>query len=233
MAHFEAALELQRAETPFCAEVLFSRGFARLGLGQWAEAMVDWREALTIYEHLGDDDAIGRLAVAISQQLNWGARWLEAFEIAQRGLSALGARVTPGRGSLLATVGLTLSAAGAYTEGGAMIDEAMAIARSAAEPELLGSVLLARATQQWCYMQMSDAVESGLAAARLQRAQGDLLSAAQTLSLTRYALTLLGRRDEARLLGAELDPMASRLGHPGALLVSDRSRGVEESDGYR
>jgi hypothetical protein len=168
------------------------------------------------------------LAVAISQQLNWGARWLEAFEIAHRGLSALGPLPTPARGSLLATVGLTMSAAGAYTEGGAMIDEAMAIAESTAEPDLLSSVHLARATRQWCYMQMKESIESGLAAASVMRAHGDLLSAAQTLSLTRYALTLLGHRDEARSLGEELDPLATQLGHPGALLVSDRSRGVEE-----
>jgi tetratricopeptide (TPR) repeat protein len=77
-------------------------------------------------------------------------------------------------------------------------------------------------------MQLRDVVDTGLRAAELTRSVGDLWQLASTLWYVQWALGLLGRFEEVAEIGEELEPLAARLGHLGALLVARRMRWVRE-----
>jgi tetratricopeptide (TPR) repeat protein len=70
--------------------------------------------------------------------------------------------------------------------------------------------------------------DSGLRAAELLRSAGDLWTLADALWASQFGLLFLGRFDEVAEIGEELEPLASRLGHLGALVMAGRARGLRE-----
>jgi class 3 adenylate cyclase/tetratricopeptide (TPR) repeat protein len=229
LRHYESALSLQLTDDRRVhADLLYKRGLARRSLGRWEEALVDWREALAAYDELGDAEAVGRICYEMSVQFIWAARPEKAMETARYGLVTLGERVSADRCRLLARAGLTLSGAGYHTAADGMLTQAMAIAEQLGDQRLLGTVLAGKAFNHCFHMEMPDAVDSGLRAAELLRSVGDLWELTRALWGTQVALLLLCRFDEVAEVGDELEPLAARLGHLGALLIARRSRGVRE-----
>ena len=229
LRHYESAVSLQPADDrQGRADLLSKRGMARRSLGRWEEALADWREALAAYEELGDVEAVGRASLQLALQLAWGARWEEALEISRRGLVALGERVSADRCRLLTRAGLTLSLGGYHTAGDGMIAQAVAMAEQLGDQCLLGRVLASKTVHHWAYMQLPEIVDSGLRAGELLRSAGDLWSLADALWPSQHALLLLGRLDEVAKITQEVEPLASRLGHLGALLQTRRGCGVRE-----
>ena len=206
------------------ADLLFKRGLARRSLGRWEDALADWREALAIYEGLGEAEAAGRICVDIALQLAWGLRFEEALDFIRRGLIGLGERASPDRCRLLALSGLGLSMAGYYAAGDGMIGQALALAEQLGDQRLLGGALSAKAVHHGFSMQYRESVEAGLRAAQLLRSAGDLWSLADLLGFLQYSLGALGRFDEADGIGEELEPLAARLGNLGALIMAQRNR---------
>jgi len=226
---YEAAVSLQPADhRRERADLLSKRGLARRSLGRWEEALADWREALAVYEELGDAEAVGRLSSDITIQLLWGARYVEALEIARRGLVALGERVSADRCRLLARAGLTLSLGGYHMAGDGMIAQAVAMAEQLGDQRLLGWVLSAKAVHHWAYLQLPEMADSGLRAAELLRSAGDLWTLADALWASQFGLLFLGRFDEVAKISQEVEALASRLGHLGALVMAGRARGLRE-----
>jgi class 3 adenylate cyclase/tetratricopeptide (TPR) repeat protein len=226
---YESAVSLQPADDrQGRADLLFKRGLARRSLGRWEEALTDWREALAAYEELGDAEAVGRVSSDITLQLLWGARYAEALDISRRALVALGERVSADRCRLLARAGLALSLGGYHTAGDGMIARAVAIAEQLGDQYLLGRVLASKTVHHWAYMQLPEIVDSGLRAAELLRSAGDLWTLADALWPTQHALLILGRLDEVAKIAREVEPLASRLGHLGALLQTRHGQGVRE-----
>jgi len=226
---YEAAVSLQPADDARArADLLYKRGLARRSLGRWEEALADWREALDAYEELGDVEAVGRACFEVALQLTWGARWEEALEISRRGLAALGERVSADRSRLLARAGHILSIGGQYAAANGMITQALEMAEQLGDQRLLGEVLRHKAALHWHHLEMPQAVDSGLRAAELLRSAGDLWNLADALWYVQWALLFLGRFEEVTEIGEELEPLASRLGHLGALLVAGRARGLRE-----
>ena len=229
LRHYEAAVSLQPADDrKGRADLLFKRGLALRSLGHWEEALADWREALTAYEELGDVEGVGRACHEVSLQLTWGGRWEEALEISRRGLVALGERVSADRCRLLARGGVVLSLAGYYRAADGMIAQAVAMAEQLGDQYLLGRVLATKTVHHYAYMQYRETVDAGLRAAELLRAAGNLWGLADALWPTQFALVYLGRLDEAVKIGEELEPLATRLGHLGALMGAGRSRAARE-----
>ncbi|KKL21355.1 hypothetical protein LCGC14_2446290, partial [marine sediment metagenome] len=229
LRHHESALSLQPPDDRKTqADLLFKRGMALRSLGRWEEALGDWREALAAYEERGDAEAVGRIAVDITQQLLWGAHFVEALETSRRGLIALGERTTADRCRLHASGGATLSLAGSYAAGDGMITQALAIAHELGDEGLKAQVLTARTTVHWAYRQVREAVGPGLTAAELLRAEGDLWDLATLLGFVEQCLTYMGRLDEVAAICEELEPLANRLGHMGGLLIVCRDREVRE-----
>ena len=226
---FEDALSVQPADDRRArADLLYKRGLALHSLGRWDEALADWREALTAYEELGDGEALGRVCRGITVQLLWGARYVEALEVSQRGLVALGERVSADRCHLLGCAGHSLSLAGQYAAGSSMLAQALAMAEQLGDQRLLWGLLNYKAIHHWAYMEFREAADIGLRAAELARSAGRLRALADVLWVTEFSLQWLGGLDEAAKIGEELEPLAARLGHLGALLTARRARGVRE-----
>jgi tetratricopeptide (TPR) repeat protein len=229
LRHYESAVSLHPADDRRArADLLYKRGWALRSLGRWEEALADWREALAAYEELGDAEAVGRLSSDVTAQLLWGARYVEALEISRRGLVALGERVSADRCRLLGCAGLTLSMAGYHTAGEGMTAQAVAMAQELRDERLLGEALRYETGHRFAYMQAREVVDTGLRAAELLRSAGDLWQLASTLWYVHWVLLFLDRFEEVAEIGEELEPLASRLGHLGALLVAGRGRGLRE-----
>jgi class 3 adenylate cyclase/tetratricopeptide (TPR) repeat protein len=229
LRHYGSALSLQPADDRRVrADLLHERGLALRGLGRWEEALADWREALDIYEELGDADAVGRVSSDMVSQLRWAARLEEALEISRRGLTAVGERVSAHRCLLLARAGHVHSIGGQYADANGVIAQALDMAEQLGDQRLLGEVLRHKAALHWHHMQMPQAVDCGLRAAELLRSAGDLWNLADALWYTEYGLLILGCIDEAAETGEELEPLAARLGHLFALMMAGRSRGLRE-----
>ena len=241
---YENALSLQPAsDQRGRTDLLYKRGLARRSLGRWDEALADWRKALAAYEELGDAEALGRICSDIVIQLAWSARYVEALEISQRGLAHLGEGTSAHRCRLLAASGAVVSMAGSHAPADSMIAQAVAMAQELGDQGLLGYALTWQSRHHWAYMQEQQAVETGLRAAELLRSAGNLWDLAEALAITGHALVHLGRFEEATQICRELEPQATRFGHPGALLVTtsimathevlttgDLDRWVERSD---
>ncbi|UCH86209.1 MAG: AAA family ATPase [Dehalococcoidia bacterium] len=226
---YDSALSLQPAEDRRgCAELLHKRGMTQRSLGRWEEALADWREALTAYEELGDAEAVGGVSSDITVQLLWGARYVEALQISRRGLVALGERVSTDRCRLLGCGGMTLSMAGYYTAGDGMITQAVALAQELGDERLLGEARRYKTGHHYAYMQLREVVDTGRRTEGLLRSTGDLWRLASVLWYIQWALLFLGRLDETVEIGEELEPLASRLGHLGALLIARRVRAVRD-----
>lgn len=156
---------------------------------------------------------------------------LEALEISRRGLIALGERVSTDRCQLLAMAGIPLSMAGSHKASASMIGEAVAMARKLGDQHLLGWALEWKGFHHWNYMQMPEAIDSALPGAELLRSAGDLWGLADALWVTEIGQVYLGRLDEASKTGEELEPLAARLGHLGALVIAGWLRGFRELAG--
>jgi len=229
LRHYESALSLQPAdERRGRADLLHKRGLALRSLGRWEEALTDWREALDVYEELGDTEAVGPISSDMVSQLRWGARFAEALEISRRGLTAVGERVSTDRCLLLARAGLTLSATGQYAAANGMITPALEMAEQLGDQRLLGEVLRHKAGLHWHHMEMPEAVDSSLRAAELLRSAGDLWNLADALWYSGVGLLSLGRLDEAAKTGQELEPLAAGVGHLAALVQARHFRASRE-----
>ena len=229
LRHYDSALSLQPIDDPRGrADLLYKRGLARRSLGRWEETLADWREALAAYDELGDTEAVGRICHEMSVQFIWAARPEEAMKTARHGLMALGEHVSVDRCRLLAWAGITLSMADYYTAADGMLSQAVALAEQLRDQRLLGTVLVGKAFNHCFHMQMPETVDSGLRAAGLLRSVGDLWELARVLWGIQFALLLLGRFDEVAEIGDELEPLATRLGHLGALMNAGRARGAHE-----
>jgi tetratricopeptide (TPR) repeat protein len=223
LRHYDDALSLQPADDQRGrADLLYKRGLALRILGRWDEALTDWREALDIYEELGNAEGVAVVCAALSSLLGYSARWDEAVEVARRGLGVLGQQVSVDRCRLLSSTGTNLSVSGDYDTGAALLTEALAMAEELGDRHLLGLVLYGKAMVHYWYGQTREAAESGLRAVELLRSAGDLWNLAQVLWVTQNALVGLGRFTEAAEIDREAEPLATRLGNLLALLALGR-----------
>jgi class 3 adenylate cyclase/tetratricopeptide (TPR) repeat protein len=229
LRHYERALSLQPAKDDLgWADLLFKRGLALRSLGRWEEALAEWREALDIYEELGDADRVGRMCMDICYQLAWGGRFEESLEIGRRGLAALGEGVSAERCRLLGNVGRTLSGAGQYTAASSTLAQSLAVAEEVGDQRLLGEILDYKTRHHFYHAQNREAVDAGMRAAELLRSAGDLWNLADALWTTQWPLLSLGRLDEEAKIGQELEPLAESVGHIGALVNARVVRAFRE-----
>ena len=224
LRHYDDALSLQPADDQRGrADLLYRRGLALRSLGRWEEALGDWREALAAFEGLGEAEGVGRICDEMCRQLNWAAHYAESLETAQRGLATLGERVSAERCRLLAHAGLILSLAGNHTEGDQMITQALVQTRELGDQRLLGWVINCKTFHHLAYEQPVELISAGRRAIELLRASGDLWLLADALWLTQFGVLFAGGLDEAAEIAAEVEPLAVRLGHLGALVCARRA----------
>jgi len=78
----------------------------------------------------------------------------------------------------------------------------------------------------WGYMEVAGTISAGEKGADLLRKAGNLWQLATTLTFVEWAYSYMGRPDEAERVWTELDPLARRIGHYGALSFAHRDAGI-------
>jgi len=162
----------------------------------------------------------------LADQLAWANRTAQGVEVARRCLVALGQRPTADRCRLLAITGLNLSLSGDYASAYPTLAQALEMAEELGDQRVLGQVLRNKTAYHWYLMQMPESVDTGLKAAELLRSAGDVWDMVDVLWYPHFALMVLGRLGEMAKIGEELEPLAARVGHRGALLVAGRAQSV-------
>jgi class 3 adenylate cyclase/tetratricopeptide (TPR) repeat protein len=218
---YENALSLAGDDKPVLGKLLYQLGFAHRSLFKPEAALKSWRQALTIFEELGENEEVGRLCWEIAYQEAWSSRWAEALEMAQRGLSNLGAHDTLDRKRMTGLAGAIVSLAGSHDEGESMIDDAIAHMDETVDGRTRGLALTAKAIHHIAWANPAAAIEVGFKAAELLKSAGALWDLATILGFMVQALLFTGRFEEGEALAqTKVQPLAERLGNQGALLFA-------------
>jgi len=226
---FRRAVDLLAGDDLATAENDYHLGLALRSVGRWDEALVRWGSALEIYERLGAEEATGSTCRAIAQHLAWAARWADSLEFSNRGLAALGDRVSGDRCQLMGMVGTTYSLAGIRAEAAeAQIAGARAIADELDDHNLQGYVDYLATAHHYCWLRLDEAIATGTRGADLLRASGDLWNLASTLTFVQLSAVTKGDLDLVAATDAELLALAHKVGHIGALMFSNRNRRILE-----
>ena len=228
LRHFESALSLNEGrDRQKRADLLYQRGLALRSLDRWEGASSALREALSAHEEVGDAEMVGRICWEIADLLDWHQRWDEALETSLRGLAAVGNEASPYRCRLLAQAGAIQSLIGEYSSGDDMVTEALDMAEGLGDSGLLGETLMYQAVHMISHHQHRESAEASLRSADLLRS-ANVWDSAAVLSFAQVNLFYLGRFDEVAAIGEELEPLAIRLGHRGALLFARRYRAYRD-----
>ena len=226
---FERALELlPLGDSGSGADLRFRRGLALRGRGSWDAALTSFSEALDEYARLGDAAAVGHLCAELALQLFYARRFGECAEIVARGLAALGAAITADRVELLSVGGRLFSFAGNFERGEELIRLSIDVAEQIGDDHLLGVALFGSTVHHWACVQPTRALAMADRAADLTRTAGALWDLADGLPFVQLAMILAGRPIEVAHLGEEVEPLAQRIGHYGALMVAGRCRLLTE-----
>ena len=114
LRQFNDALSIQaerEEDQRTAADLRAGKARALRSLGRWEEATEEWKEALSIYEALGDQAAMAAVGWELAYLLVWNARGREAIGVTQHVLDVLGPEATADRCRLLASRGFALSMA--------------------------------------------------------------------------------------------------------------------------
>jgi class 3 adenylate cyclase/tetratricopeptide (TPR) repeat protein len=224
LRYLDAALALHSVNDRARADMLFGSGRALRSLGRWDEVIPRWREAIGLYEALGEIDAAGSACREAANQLSWAARWEEALEMAGRGLATLEGRVSVDRGRLLSEVAVMFAASGYYEAADQMLREAHQLAREVGDPQLIGHVLYLESLHDFFFMRTSHGASTGRRAVEILRASGPPWNLASAFGFLSLHLAFLGHVEGCARVRDEAEPLAVRLGHHGALLALIRSK---------
>ena len=227
--YFDTALSMDVEDDRQKADLLFLRGNAYRGRGQWEQPLADWSQAFDLYEAVGDVEGIGRVAADMTIRLFWMDRWGELPEIADRGLRAISDAPTRERALLLAASGTGLAfGGGRYLEGAELLADAEKLATELGDDALLGAVLFQKLIPEWGFMQFPGKYDTASRASALFRSSGMVCPLADTLSHTQIAAFSLGRLDEVARIAEELEPLALRLDQWSAQLLYLQAMGPRE-----
>jgi tetratricopeptide (TPR) repeat protein len=105
---------------------------------------------------------------------------------------------------------------GEYDSSMNTLDEELDMAARLGDTELRGHALAIRAMQLPAFLEHQGAVSAGYEALEILRHSEDIWTLTSMLGFLNYTLVGLGRLDEARTVGAELAPLAVRVGNYAA-----------------
>jgi predicted ATPase len=84
VAHFRHAISLPEGDAAGHGQLLERLALGLRSIGRWDEALAAMDQALTVYERLGQTDALGRLYWTMTEHLAWAARWSDGADQADR-----------------------------------------------------------------------------------------------------------------------------------------------------
>ena len=213
---FELALSrVDEADARPRAEILYSLGVAKRGLGRWSEAHILWEQALGIFEALADQESIARTCLQLAEGAAWSGKQRETFATAERLLAKL-SESSNDRALLLAILALGKLDEDEPDAAREVFAAALAVAEKLLDTAVKGSILAFRSKFNFVCLHLPEALEDSLRSAELLTPTAAWIRAEQLLW---YKATLvnLGRMQEADNVDQELEPLASRIGHLPAL----------------
>src|SRR5271163_2031897 len=213
---FELALSrVDEADARPRAEILYSLGMAKRGLGRWSEAHILWEQALKIFEALADQENIARTCLQLAEGAAWSGKQLETFGTAERLLAKL-SESSSDRALLLAILALGKLDEDEPDAARQVFTTALAVAEKLPDTGIKGAILAYRSKFNFVCLHLREALEDSLRSAELLTPAAAWIRAEQLLW---YKATLvnLGRMQEADNVDQELEPLASKIGHLPAL----------------
>ncbi len=213
---FELALSrVDEADARPRAEILYSLGVAKRGLGRWSEAHILWEQALEIFETLADQESIARTCLQLAEGAAWSGKQRETFGTAERLLAKL-SESSSDRALLLAILALGKLDEDEPDAAREVFTAALAVAEKLPDTGVKGAILAYRSKFNFVCLHLREALEDSLRSAELLTPAAAWIRAEQLLW---YKATLvnLGRMQEADNVDQELEPLASRIGHLPAL----------------
>jgi tetratricopeptide (TPR) repeat protein len=199
-------------------------GTASRSLGRPDEAIASWHRALDAFEAAGQPDAAARLCLDAGLQVAWWIRGGRPSELVERGLRAIGDRITPERAGLIALAGAIATQAGSYEDGARLSDEALPMARRFDDPRILGLVLYARSAHHFAFNEFEETIAYGKESLAFLRESGELWNLANVLGYMGASAMWLGRFDEANEYGTVGLVLARRLQNWSAVIFCERAQ---------
>ena len=205
------------------AELLADLATTERSLGKWEDALGHWRKALELYTALGNRLAGGNVYIAIVEALSWAGRYFEGAEFTFRGLALSENDMTADRARLLGAAAVIQTSAGAYQPAEDALLEAVRLAEQLNDSKTLGLVLSYRSFHNFVFMRPDQALADGIASAEILRANGSLWALAQLLGFIGHAAYEVGSLADATKTVQEVEPLAKKLGHYAAQMLSGRA----------
>jgi len=213
MELYEEALSLDMSDRVH-AKIRYTLGLAFCCLGRFDEALDEWRKAISIYEEINEPELVGDLCSEISRRLLWASRLQEAYEISNRGLTALGNNVNASRCLLLAASGHVLGYVPSvgYQLPSSMFEEALEMVGTLGDKQLEGPILYRKAMFHRNYWQGPEEVDCALRSLELLREANKPFDTANALLAAEWGLICVGRLEEAEVIEQELETYAPKSG---------------------
>ncbi|TDI39548.1 MAG: hypothetical protein E2P02_18515 [Acidobacteria bacterium] len=227
--YFETALSFDEIEDrSLTAALLSSRSEAHHTSGNFQKAVESWEEALSLFEALGDGEAVARICAGMSFFEFLLGHWEECVKIAPRGLAAVTDDLDADKCRLLAAEGMGLTLTGHPEDGDIKLLEAVALVEQLDDDGALGDVLRYQAMHHLARVEPNNMQAAASRSAELLRKENDLWGLADALNWQALAHWLIGEIDEVLAIFEELEPLAKRVGSIVALMNLNRvSAGCE------
>ncbi|HLG05250.1 MAG TPA: BREX system ATP-binding domain-containing protein [Gemmatimonadales bacterium] len=209
---------------PDRARLLEIKGAALRGMGRWREVQQPWVEAIAIYERLGDNEAVVRVAV----DLNFVQGWMDdiegLFSFSSRGLAAAGDKPNLKQVLLLGNHAFAAALLGDPDGAMAQNQKAVEVAAALNDPRAIANAAANRVALAWIHGEAEIAVSTAREAGDIRRKLGDRWDLSVLQWMTQRSLVFMGRLEEAAALDDEQASAAEKLGNLGAWLMLDLRR---------
>jgi class 3 adenylate cyclase len=215
-SHFSQALQIIAGGVQIprreLAELLFKRGRAQLGAGNWSGAALSWKEALPEYEAVEDKELAARVCRELAYLLTWRGQAEEALACVERGLALVGTNSDVG-------IALVAQKAAACMMLGRASEALEAAEMAASQVSGIGDVGMKAWTASTAgipliaYLACETALSLATEGEAWARAVNNPYTAASCIGLQALALAQLGRWVEGMEIAKRLLPLARQVGN--------------------
>jgi tetratricopeptide (TPR) repeat protein len=187
-------------------------GLARRSLGQLFEAIDAWEAALRLGEGGVDPGATAALCHELAHSYAWTGQPALGARAARRALAALGPEASSNRCRLLADLGWSLSIGCDFESADPIMRDAIAMAHTLGDDQLLGESLLLNSWHYYLCMRRREQADACRHAVELLRPTGDIAKLGEALANIQMACIQLGRPHDIARTEEETRTLAERLG---------------------
>ncbi|HXV60106.1 MAG TPA: protein kinase [Vicinamibacteria bacterium] len=224
MRHTERGLGLDGVPDAYRAALLYLRGGALWGMGNWEKCTEDWQTSLTLYEKLGDAKGVSRVTSGLMVPIAWAGRWEDLVKLTDRAEATIGTDPTEERCLLLChrSAGTAIGGAIYADETERHLAEAEEIAKTLRARHLEGIVAAYRAHPGIFSEELEVAARNAERAVELLRPSARVWDLPVALAWMVTVALKRGELDEVARIGEECVRVSRKVGHLGGLSFGER-----------